>query len=535
MSEESVFAVLHITAAAGGGADRYIREIAASTPRRHFVLHVGSGMDVLEDIGAGCFTPLRGMADDAATATQWLDSAGIGIAHLHGVDEVCRARLTTLLRIRALPYLVTLHDLLFVNPRAFDLEGMPAFDPVWIEGLRPALLQAAAVITPSEFISEIALRCNPGIRVALISPGIRMPSAATAAEVPPTPPEFVAQAPKHVVAVVGAVGPHKGSGVLEALAAALDGSDIGVVVIGYTDTQLARGWLVPGRLYVHGPYVADALAGWLAAYRAEAVVFPNRLPESFSYTLSEVWACGIPAIVPDEGALGERVARHGGGWCLPAGFGGAEAAAFLVGLFSQGNAGPPQVSLTPSGGGRREAAAWGHSVKGTVERERVISSLASSDVHRIPSLEAMSRDIDALYARFAKPPADAGDADAAREALRPLLAANLDGFAFRKELINLAGEIVETKARLAEAQQWSTKLERDVEAATAWAAKLERDTAAWVVKVERDSTAWAAKLETDIAALKAEIERLAEPKAALDLLPEMIRKYLLWRVSRARR
>ena len=29
---------------------------------------------------------------------------------------------------------------------------------------------------------------------------------------------------------------------------------------------------------------------------------------------------------------------------------------------SQGNAGPPQVSLTPSGGGRREAEAWGHSV-----------------------------------------------------------------------------------------------------------------------------------------------------------------------------
>ena len=143
------------------------------------------------------------------------------------------------------------------------------------------------------------------------------------------PAEFTAQAPRHIVAVVGAIGPHKGSGVLEALATALHGTDIGIVVIGYTDTQLARGWLVPGRLYVHGPYLDTALAGWLAAYGAEVVLFPNRLPESFSYTLSEVWASGLPVIVPDAGALGERVARHGGGWRLPAGFDGAEAARFL--------------------------------------------------------------------------------------------------------------------------------------------------------------------------------------------------------------
>ena len=532
MTDESDFAVLHVTAAAGGGADRYIRDLAASTPHRHLLLHVASRVDVLEDIGARRFTPLRSIvsANDMAITAKWLDSAGVAIVHLHSVDEMCRGRLAALLRIRALPYLVTLHDLTFVNPRAFDLEGMPASDPVWIEALRPALLQAAIVITPSEFISEVALASNPGIRLVSIPPGIRIPSAALPSEIPSAPPEFIAQAPKHVVTVVGAVGPHKGSGVLEALAAALDGSDIGIVVIGYTDTQLARGWLVPGRLYVHGPYIDAALAGWLAAYRAEAVLFPNRLPESFSYTLSEIWACGLPAIVPDEGALGARVTRHGGGWCLPAGFGGVDAAAFLIRLFSQSESGD--------------------------ERSRVISSVASSDAERIPSLEAMSREVDALYVRFAQPPAGGGDADAARAALVPLLAVNLDGFAFRKELINLAGELAESKTRLAEAQQWSAKLERDVEAAAAsatklqasveasaaWAAKVERDATAWVAKVEQDSTAWARKLEIDIAALKSEIERLADenrrladPKAAFDLLPEIVRKYLLRRVSRARR
>ena len=78
-------------------------------------------------------------------------------------------------------------------------------------------------------------------------------------------------------------------------------------------------------------YEDGTLAAWLAAYRTETVLFPNRLPESFSYTLSEVWSAGIPVIVPDHGALGDRVERDGGGWLLPAGFDGDEAAALWLG------------------------------------------------------------------------------------------------------------------------------------------------------------------------------------------------------------
>ena len=170
MTEKPAFAVLHITAAAGGGADRYIRDLATSTPHRHYALHVGSGMDVLEDIAAGRFTPLRRIADtDGRTTARWLDSAGVGIVHLHSVDEACRGRLAALRHVRALPYLVTLHDLLFVNPRAFAVDGMPAFETAWIETLRPTLLEAATVIAPSAFISGIAVQCAPGIRLARIS------------------------------------------------------------------------------------------------------------------------------------------------------------------------------------------------------------------------------------------------------------------------------------------------------------------------------------------------------------------------------
>jgi septal ring factor EnvC (AmiA/AmiB activator) len=138
------------------------------------------------------------------------------------------------------------------------------------------------------------------------------------------------------------------------------------------------------------------------------------------------------------------------------------------------------------------------------------------DARRVPTLEAMSRDVDALYARFGLPPPDTADPAAANDALAPLFAANLDGFAFRKELVKLTGELGEASARLAESQQWSEQL-------------------------ERNAKAWAAKLEADITELKREIARLgeenrvlAEQKAALNLLPQRIQTYLLRVIRRAR-
>src|SRR5205814_2558165 len=127
--------VLHITAAAGGGADRYIRDLAASTQRPHHVLHVGAGPSVIEQIGAGRFVGLAnlGGADvDTGALRRWLELAGIGILHVHGVDETVRAHLDALQRARVTPYVVTLHDLQFVNPRAFDATGMPEPEADWI-------------------------------------------------------------------------------------------------------------------------------------------------------------------------------------------------------------------------------------------------------------------------------------------------------------------------------------------------------------------------------------------------------------------
>jgi len=217
------------------------------------------------------------------------------------------------------------------------------------------------------------------------------------------------------------------------------------------------------------------------------------MPESFSYTLSEVGAAGIPAVVPDNGALGERMSKSGWGWRLPAGYDAAHAADFLRQIFSADRA---------------------------AERVRVQSAIDPHDPVRIPSLAAMSHEIDALYERFGMPDANGRDAAAAKEALDPLLAANLDGFAFRKELIRLASEVVALKAALIQASPWAAKLEHDISEAQSWARKLEHDID--VLKAD-------GKLQFE------ENRRLADDKAAFDQLPRLVRKLLIKKAFRARR
>ena len=489
----SVRTVLHLSAAEGGGADRYIRDIASSVPGRHLLWHVGSGLDVIEYIGRDRFFPLSDRIkgpEGPRLLGAWLEASGIAAVHLHGVGVVCRDRLALIQRAMSLPWLVTLHDLGFVNPDAFSVPVLKP-DAAWIADVASALSGAAAVLAPSSFVREIAAQHFPGIRCDVIPPGIDLSRLRGTASIPP---DFAAHAPALRVAVVGAIGPHKGSAPLAALVDRLNGSGIGIVVIGYTDSQLRRGWSTPGRYYVHGPYVDDELPALLRGYATELVLFPNRLPESFSYTLSEVWAAGVPVIVPEDGALMERVATHGGGWILTAPFSPKEAAALLKRL------------LAP------ESAA---------ERSRVKSRIDPRDPARIPTLEAMARDIDALYRRFgiasASIEAASKDGD---EALRPLLAANLNGFAFRRELVRLADEAAQLSAAVEETKPWVAKLERDVREAQAWARKLEHDVE--VLKAEGDS-------------LFQQNRRLADDKAAFDQLPRVVRKLLLKKVFRGRR
>jgi GT2 family glycosyltransferase len=66
-------------------------------------------------------------------------------------------------------------------------------------------------------------------------------------------------------------------------------------------------------IFVHDSYKRN-LSEMLLQEGIHLVVLPYLGFETYSLALSEVWAAGIPAVVPDIAALGERMTQHGGGW-----------------------------------------------------------------------------------------------------------------------------------------------------------------------------------------------------------------------------
>jgi glycosyltransferase involved in cell wall biosynthesis len=476
-------AVLHITSLHGGGVDRHVRDLARGLARPQLVWHAGEAAEVLEVPGEPRYLALDPDAvdRDGERLARFLRHARVGLVHAHSMARAVRRRSAETARGLGVRTVATLHDVLFLRREGFE-PGVPeAPDPAWLAETSAFLRDAAAVVAPSEYIAGLAREHVPGLEVAVIPNGTAPSHAARGVA---ARPEFAARGCGRVAAVIGAIGPHKGSAVLDEIEPLLRATDIAIVVIGYLDTQVEPGWRGE-RLFVHGAYRESDVGALLAAYGARLALFPNRVPESFSYALSEAWDAGVPALVPDAGALAERVRAHGGGWVLPAGAGAREIAAALD----------------------RHLHADGARVE--------------SGHHRVPRIEDMTRSLDALYARFGLDAA--APVDARAPGVQELLARNLDGTVFREELARLADELAQVRAGL--------------EAERGQARRFETEARAWIAKLEGDI----ARLQGELASEVGERRKFAEENAelrvnkeALDRLPSPLRRLLLKRIRDAR-
>jgi GT2 family glycosyltransferase/glycosyltransferase involved in cell wall biosynthesis len=120
-----------------------------------------------------------------------------------------------------------------------------------------------------------------------------------------------------VVALIGAIGPHKGSDVLVGLAthAAAEQLALKYHLVGYSnhDHKLQSLGVEITGAYHNESEVYDHL-GRIAP---DIVLIPSIWPETFCYTLSFAFNLGIPPVVFDLGAQAERVRQAGFGVCLP--------------------------------------------------------------------------------------------------------------------------------------------------------------------------------------------------------------------------
>jgi glycosyltransferase involved in cell wall biosynthesis len=341
---EPVPGVLHVIHGHGGGTEYHVRALiaASSTAFRHYLMIAVGDQWQLEEHAAG---DLRTYDFDRLPAEPWshflggiCGRFGVDLIHLHNISG-CRDGLLQALSGLDTPYGYTVHDLNFACPTitflneqrrycgavtdpavcSACLAAQPEFSEAdivaWRAKHRALLARAAFVIAPSVWAASILNKYFPEHEVAVIPHGTTAGMSRPDAVRSPRP---MADDGRPVVAVLGAIGPDKGARRLERLIELTRERKLALrwVLIGYLDRGRAPFQSADGVFTMHGPYDSRELRALIEHYRVKLVAYPSAGPETFSFTLSEIWAAGRPAIVPPIGALADRVAETGAGWVL---------------------------------------------------------------------------------------------------------------------------------------------------------------------------------------------------------------------------
>lgn len=121
------------------------------------------------------------------------------------------------------------------------------------------------------------------------------------------------------VCFLGYANTAKGKDIIQEVAPQLAHAGVHVHFLGSLEKDWPISW--PDRfrkqMFFHGRYKVDEVVTRLREIDSQLVCILSVLPETFSRTLSEAWAAGIPVVVGPVGAQAERVRQTGGGIVLP--------------------------------------------------------------------------------------------------------------------------------------------------------------------------------------------------------------------------
>lgn len=112
------------------------------------------------------------------------------------------------------------------------------------------------------------------------------------------------------VAIIGAIGPHKGHELLLKVVQFSEKEDLPIkfFIVGYTYDDKA--YETFSNVEILGRYERRELPQILSDLRCHVALFLSQLPETYSYTLSEAWRAGLLPVVTGLGALQERVNQN---------------------------------------------------------------------------------------------------------------------------------------------------------------------------------------------------------------------------------
>lgn len=459
----SAVAVLHVVPPNGGGVDRYVRGICAARPQ-DWLVHVSDQQWVAEHPAESIVVPIR-PDQDSITAL-----GAHRLVHAHSTLAETRGAVHQLTQGTKGRYVLTLHDIAFA-----DRSGAVTKE----EGTARAdfVRQAADLIAPSNYIADSArqLLNAPLPRLTVVPNGVTRDSANASGAGHP------ANAPIGFdVAVIGALGAHKGLHRLDEVASCLP-AGIRILVAGYVDGQTEPGWRIPERLWIHGPFEPSDLKGLVACHSVKVAFFPNRMPESFCYALSDAWLAGLPALVPDHGALGERMAQWQAGWAYPPDSPPAELARLLVEALASAGEFADRVATA---------------AKNQPTEDQMVGLLENIYSTHLP--ESVPVDPLPTVARQAQ--------------------THLNGVFFRQELVRLTAERAELLEQQARLHAELTELSRGQAERAMWIERQHADIESLqqeVVRVESARAVENRELQAAIEGLRAGTEALQREKAAL--------------------
>ncbi|MDA8445927.1 methyltransferase domain-containing protein [Paracidovorax valerianellae] len=175
------------------------------------------------------------------------------------------------------------------------------------------LTGARRVLAPSHDTARRIAGFAPAAHVHAV-PHTDLPDSAS---LPVPAPRTLLPGQRLKVVVIGALSAIKGADVLEAVAieAARRNALVDFHLIGYGYRHLQT--QPRARLTIHGEYEEKDLPGLLQWLEPDLVWFPAQWPETYSYTLSAALLAGLPVVVPDIGAFGERLSGRPWSWVHP--------------------------------------------------------------------------------------------------------------------------------------------------------------------------------------------------------------------------
>jgi GT2 family glycosyltransferase/predicted nucleic acid-binding Zn-ribbon protein len=321
--------VLHLTHRLGGGTAKHVYSVAnlENDRVRSLVLEISASGNHFSGrlVDKNAELDLELEAESVGEIADMLKTFGVSRVHVHHVYGFAD-HIEELLKCLSLPYDLTIHDYMLICPRinlvspdgnycgepdesgclaclrATPVSAHP--DIIWwrLQG-ESLILGAERVICPSQDVANRMARYVSSDNLIVVPHEIvSTPRTSCVPLLRPGAPMRIA--------VLGIMAGHKGGAFLVDCAdyCRLTGLDVEIIVIGaFDDPILGRAARESG-IRSTGYYDDSDLQGLIAQEDPHLILYPQRWPETFSYTLSAGLISGRPLLAPRIGAFIERLA-----------------------------------------------------------------------------------------------------------------------------------------------------------------------------------------------------------------------------------